>query len=329
VTSGATVDLAAVQAAAALLDGVAHRTPVLRSPVLDEASGATLALKAEHLQRIGAFKFRGAYHALARLAPQVLRRGVVAYSSGNHAQAVACAAALLGVDATIVMPRDAPAVKLDGTRRHGATVVLYDRHTEDRAAIATSIARERRATLIPPFDDPDVVAGQGTVALELLEQTDHLDVLVVPLSGGGLLAGCAVVAAARAPETLVVGVEPAVRRAGRDALARGEVVEGPVPTTVLDGQRTTGVGALPLRLMRGTVHAIVGVTDDESLAAMRALHAAIGHVVEPSGASGLAAVLAGRLGTEAGIDVRGRRVGVVLSGGNADPEVLRRASIGG
>lgn len=327
--AGPTVDLQAVQAAARSLAGVANRTPVLRSGALDDAVGASVLLKAEHLQRVGAFKFRGAYHALACLPPDVRQRGVVAYSSGNHAQAVASASALWDVPATIVMPRDAPAVKLAGTRRHGATVVLYDRDTEDRVAIAGSIARASGATLVPPFDHRHVVAGQGTVALELLEQVDHLDVLVVPLGGGGLLAGCAVVLAARAPGTVVVGVEPAGRRAGRDALARGAVVEGPVPATLLDGQRTRGVGALPLALMQGRVHAVVGVTDDEALEAMRALHDATGHVVEPSGASGLAALLAGHLDTEAGIDVAGRRVGVVLSGGNADPEVLRRASLTG
>jgi threo-3-hydroxy-L-aspartate ammonia-lyase len=314
-----------VRRAATRLQGLVHRTPVLTSRRLDARAGTTLLCKAEHLQRVGAFKFRGATNAIAALDPAVRRRGIVTFSSGNHGQAIACAAQDADVPATIVMPEDAPPVKLAATRGYGAEVHTYDRYTGDRAAIARTIADRTGATIIPPFDDPDVVAGQGTVALELFDQVDDLDVLVVPLGGGGLLAGCAAVASAVSPATLVVGVEPAGRPAGREALRTGRVVEVPVPRTILDGQQTAVIGATPLAVLRDTVHAILGVEDAAVLGAMRSLAMVAKQVVEPSGASALAAVLAGHLGDQAGIDVRGARVGVVLSGGNVTPSVLARA----
>ncbi len=305
-----------VLAAARRLDGLAHRTPVLRSRTLDERLGARVHLKAEHLQRVGAFKFRGAANAIGSLDDEVRRRGIVAFSSGNHAQAVACAAALHGVPATIVMPFDAPAVKLAATRGYGAEVVGYDRETEERAERGREISERTGATMIPPFDHPDIVAGQGTAALELCEQAGELDMLVVPVGGGGLIAGSALAATARHPDIEVIGVEPASRRAARDALARGEVVEVPVPRTILDGQRTTTIGHIPLAILTALGVEVVGVDDGAARSTVRWLATRTKQVVEPSGAAGLAALLDGT------IDVTGRRVGVVLSGGNLAPELL-------
>jgi threo-3-hydroxy-L-aspartate ammonia-lyase len=305
------VRLADVRRAARVLEGVVHRTPVLTSRTLDALAGGSVVLKAESLQRAGAFKLRGAYHAMARLAPASLARGVVAYSSGNHAQAVALAARLLETEATILMPADAPAPKLAATRGYGAEVVTYDRYREDREALALELAVERGVEIIPPFDHPDVIAGQGTVALELLEQVDHLDLLVVPVGGGGLAAGCAAVAAGLRDDLEVIGVEPAGRPAARRALAAGAPVTVEVPRTILDGQQTTHVGEHPLAVLRD--HAsVVGVTDASVAEALRLLLERVRIVVEPSGAAALAAVLDGT------IELRGRRAGVVLSGGNLD-----------
>ncbi len=308
-----------VARAARSLAGIAHRTPVLTSRRLDERTGARLFLKAEHLQRIGAFKFRGAYHAISSLPAGVRARGIVTFSSGNHAQAVALASQLLEVPATIVMPHDAPRVKVEATAGYGAEVVGYDRFTEDRRAIGSRLAEERGATVIPPYDHPDVMAGQGTVARELLEEVSDLDVLVVPVGGGGLLGGCAVAAAAMRPGLRIVGVEPAGRRAARDAIDSGRVVEVPVPRTLLDGQQTPEIGVHPLAVISRLVETVVGVTDEAALDAVRTLATTTKQVVEPSGASALAAVLAGR------VEVTGRRVGVVLSGGNVPPDVLAAA----
>lgn len=305
--------------AAARLAGVAHRTPVLTSRRLDRATAASLHLKAEHLQRVGAFKFRGGYNAVAALPSEVRARGIVAFSSGNHAQAIALASALHGVPATIVMPRDAPAVKLEATRGYGAEVITYDRYREDRAELGRRIAAERGATVIPPFDHPDVMAGQGTVGRELIEQVPDLDLLVVPVGGGGLLSGCAVAVTAARAGVEIVGVEPADRPAARQAMAAGEVIDVPVPRTILDGQQTPNVGGRPLAVLRALVDRVVGVTDEEVLGAIRWLALATKQVVEPSGAAGLAAALHGR------IPVAGRRVGIVLSGGNVTPELLDRA----
>ncbi|MTV24509.1 pyridoxal-phosphate dependent enzyme [Nitriliruptoraceae bacterium ZYF776] len=307
-----------VARAASRLAGVAHRTPVLTSATLDAQVGASLHLKAEHLQRVGAFKFRGAYNALAALDPEVRARGVVAFSSGNHAQAVALACRLLEVPATIVMPTDAPPVKVAATRGYGAEVVTYDRYTQDRRAIGEAVAAERGATVVPPFDHPDVVAGQGTAARELLEDVPDLDLLVAPIGGGGLLAGTTLAAAAHDGDVEVVGVEPADRRAARDALAGGEVVEVPVARTVLDGQQTTHLGDVPFGVLREHGVRVVGVDDDAALDTVRWMAVHAKQVLEPSGAAALAAIRSGA------IDVRGRRVGVLLSGGNVAPELLAR-----
>jgi threonine dehydratase len=309
-----------VRAAAARLDGVAHRTPVLRSRTLDAMTGGELLLKAEHLQRMGAFKFRGAYNALAALDPEVRARGVCAFSSGNHAQAVALSARLLGTRATIVMPADSPTIKLEATRGYGAEVVLYDRYAEDREAITAQLAERDGMTIVPPFDDDHVIAGQGTAALEILEDTEDegpLDVMVVCVGGGGLISGCATVAEALSPATRVIGVEPAGRDVARRSLATGELVVAPVPTTIADGQQGDRLGHRTLEVMRARVDEVVGVTDEEIVAAMRLLLDRMKQVVEPSGASALAAVLAGT------VDVRGKRVGITLSGGNVGEERLR------
>jgi threonine dehydratase len=270
-------------------------------------------LKAENLQRIGAFKFRGAYNTIAQLTPAQRERGVVAFSSGNHAQGVALAAQLLDVPATIVMPSDAPSAKLAATRGYGAEVVTYDRERMNRSEIAGAIAAERGATLVPPYDDPAIIAGQGTVALELLADAGRLDVLLVPLGGGGLLAGCALAAVALSPGVRVFGVEP---EAGDDwvrSWRADRIVSIPVPQTIADGQQTQAPGELTWPIVRRLAAGIVTVSDDEIRRAMRFAFERLKLVLEPSGASALAALLSGK------IDARGTRAGVVLSGGNVDP----------
>ena len=307
------VTYADVEAAAARLAGVAHRTPVATSRQFDALAGCHAFFKCENLQRMGAFKFRGAYNALAKLDPEARRRGVVAFSSGNHAQAVALAGRLLGVPATIVMPADAPAVKVAATREYGAEVIFYDRAAgQSREAVAERVSREKGATVIPPFDHPDVVAGQGTAAKELIEDVGALDYLFVCCGGAGLLSGCAVAASHLSPATRVVGVEPA---AGDDA-ARSfrtrtlQRVENPV--TIADGARTQSMGAVTFPLVLRHVHDIVTVTDAQLVEAMRFLWERMKLVVEPTGALATAGVLSGA------IDVRDRRVGIILSGGNVD-----------
>ncbi len=291
-----------VRAAARVLDGVAHRTPVIRSRTL----GEHVVLKPENLQRVGAFKFRGAYNKIASLP-----RGsnVVAYSSGNHAQAVALASRLLGVQATILMPEDAPASKLQATRTYGAEVVLYDRYTGDREELAAGLAAERNAAIVPPYDDPLVMAGQGTAALELIEDAGVLDTLVTPLGGGGLIAGSATIAKDLGVQR-VVGVEP---RAGNDweqSLAKGEIVTIDVPRTIADGLQTHAPGALAWEVGSRLVDEVVTVTDEEIVEAMRFAFERLKLVIEPSGAVGIAALLSGA--------VSGGRVGVIVSGGNVD-----------
>jgi threonine dehydratase len=302
-----------VRAAAERLRGVVHRTPVVTSATLDARTGAHVLCKAENLQRIGAFKIRGAYNTIVQLPPERKRGGVVAFSSGNHAQGVALAAKLLGVPATIVMPEDAPAAKLAATRGYGAEVVTYDRVRINRAELAASIAAERGATLVPPYDDPAIIAGQGTVALELIEDAGALDVLLVPLGGGGLLAGSALAATELSPGVRVYGVEP---EAGDDWLQSwraDRIVSIPVPKTIADGQQTQAPGALTWPIVRRLAAGVVTVTDDEIRAAMRFAFERLKLVVEPSGASALAALLSAK------VDTHGARVGVIVSGGNVDP----------
>ena len=301
-----------VRRAAERLEGVAHRTPVLRSRTLDERTGATVLLKAENLQRVGAFKIRGAYNHLASLPAEELGRGVVTASSGNHAQAVALAAALLGTTAVVLMPEDAPPNKRAATEGYGAEVVTFDRYSTDREALLAQTAAERDLHPVHAYDDPAIVAGQGTVALELIEDAGELDVLVVCLGGGGLISGCALTAKTLRPQTAVIGVEPEARPAARRAMEAGEPVTVPVPRTIADGQQTASIGRLNQQLIARHVDAIVGVPDEEIVAAMRLLFERLKTVVEPSGASALAALLSGR------VDAAGKRVGVTLSGGNVD-----------
>ncbi len=300
-----------VLAAAERLRGVAHRTPIVTSHTLDERTGARVFLKCENLQRMGAFKFRGAYNRIAALDDVDRARGVVAFSSGNHAQGVALGARLLGAPATIVMPEDAPASKLAATRGYGAEVVLYDRRTMNRGAIAEGLARERSATLVPPYDDPYVIAGQGTCALEFCSDVE-LDALLVPVGGGGLLSGCALAATSLAPGIALYGVEPEAGDDFAQSFARGERVEIAVPDTIADGQQTTMPGAITFPIVRRLCAGIVTVSDDEIRATMRFVFKRLKLVLEPSGACALAALLFAK------IDLRGKRVGVVLSGGNVD-----------
>lgn len=306
------VDYSDVLAAARLLEGQAHRTPVLSSRTVDERTGARVFFKCENLQRAGAFKFRGAYNALANLNPEQKRRGVVAYSSGNHAQAVALAGRLLDIPATIVMPADAPRVKIDATRGYGAQIVLYDRTRDDREAIAATLAEERGVTLVPPFNHPHIIAGQGTAALELIEETGPLDMLLVPCGGGGLLSGCAIAAHARSPGIEVIGVEPAAGDDVTRSFASGVIQSVSNPDTIADGARTSAPGDVTFPLIMQHVSRMLTVEDDALLKTMWYLWERMKIIVEPTGALGAAAVL------EGGLDVRGKRVGVVLSGGNAD-----------
>lgn len=295
-----------------------RRTPVLQADAIDARCGFPVYLKAENLQRTGSFKLRGASNFLRSIPANELAAGVVAFSSGNHAQAVALAAKTAGVRATIVMPSDAPAVKLEGTRSHGADVVLYDRLREDREAVARHVREERGGTLIPPFDHPWIIAGQGTCALELLEEVPQLDALVVCLGGGGLLGGCAVAAKAIAPGTRVFGVEPERGNDVQQSLRAGRRITIPVPDTIADGLRTTCVGENNFAILQELVDDVVTVSEEEITAAAAFLLRELRVVVEPSGAVAAAACLFGKL--PGGL----RHVGVTLSGGNAEPDFVRR-----
>jgi threonine dehydratase len=303
-----------VRAAARTLEGVAHRTPVLTSRTLDARTGCEVLLKAENLQRVGAFKFRGAFTALSALDPGT---PVVAFSSGNHAQAVALAAREQGRSATIVMPEDAPASKLAATRGYGADVVTYDRYREDRTAIAGSIASATGAEVIPPFDHPGIIAGQGTAALELFEDAGELDLLFVPCGGGGLLSGSLLAAGALAPACRVVGVEPEAGDDVRRSVAAGHPVNIDVPSTIADGAQTTCVGERTFTIIRERVSGILTVGDEELVEQMRFLASYLKILVEPTGCLGLAAACA-RARDLAGEIGRRPRVGVILSGGNVD-----------
>jgi threo-3-hydroxy-L-aspartate ammonia-lyase len=307
-----------VEAAARRIEGVAHRTPVLSSRQLDEATGAQVFLKAENLQRIGAFKFRGAYNAVASLTEEERARGVATASSGNHAQALALAAALHGARATILMPEDAPANKLAATRGYGAEVIPFDRYASDREQLLAELVAERGAIPVHPYDDPRVMAGQGTVAKELLEQAGPLDLLLVCVGGGGLISGCATAAAALAPGTRVIGVEPEAGDDTRQSLAAGERVRIPVPRTIADGQQLPIPGELTFPVVQRLVSEIAVASDAEIVAAMRFLFERMKTVAEPSGACALAALLAGR------VEANGLRVGVTISGGNVDAERFAR-----
>ena len=299
--------------AARRLSGVAHRTPVVTSRQLDRATGASVFLKCENLQRAGAFKFRGAYNALSRLREVPGTTGVLTFSSGNHAQAVALAAQLLGLRATIVMPDDAPSIKMEATRGYGAEIVTYDRHSVSREALAADLAAERGLPVIPPYDHADVVAGQGTAALELIEEVGPLDVLVVCCGGGGLLSGCAIAARSLSPACHVVGVEP---EAGDDAtrsFRTGVLHKVHNPDTIADGARTPYLGTITFPLVLRYVNQMETVPDAALVRAMRFGWERLKLVIEPTGALGLAAVLEGV------VSAPGARIGVVISGGNVDP----------
>jgi threonine dehydratase len=314
-----------VAAAAQRLAGHAHRTPVLTSRTADELTGARVFFKAENFQRMGAFKFRGAFNALARFSPAQRERGVIAFSSGNHAQATALAARILGMPSVIVMPQDAPAAKLAATRGYqagqaGSEVVLYDRYTEDREAIGRRLAEERGMTLVPPYDHADVMAGQGTAALELLEQVREmdgggLDALLVCVGGGGLISGCAVAAKHLLPGIEVWGVEPEVGNDTQRSLAEGRIVHIDTPKTIADGAQTQHSGALTFPVIQALVKGIVTASDEQLVQAMRFFAERMKIVVEPTGCLGAAALMSRVAGLP---DLRGRRVGVILSGGNVD-----------
>ena len=305
-----------IVAAAQAIEGVARRTPVMSSRQVNERVSAEVFFKCENFQRAGAFKFRGAYNALNRFSAEQRRGGAIAFSSGNHAQAVALAARLLGMPAAIVMPKDAPPAKLAATRGYGAEVILYDRASEDREAIARSLLSARGGTLVAPFDNADVIAGQGTVAKELLEETGPLDYLFVCVGGGGLIAGCALAAAQLAPACKVYGVEPEAGNDAQQSLRSGTIVRIAVPQTIADGAQTPAVGALTFPIMQRLVSDIVTVSDEQLRAQMRFFATRMKIIVEPTGCLAAAAVM-----NEA-VPVRGKRVGVVVSGGNVELSML-------
>jgi threonine dehydratase len=301
-----------VLAAAGRIHGHAHRTPVLTSRTLDEELGARVYFKCENLQRMGAFKFRGAFNALSRFDAAQRRAGVVTFSSGNHAQAIALSARILGMPATIVMPDDAPAAKVAATRGYGGNVVLYDRYKDDREEIGNALAREHGLTLVPPYDHADVIAGQGTAARELLEEVGPLDYLFVPLGGGGLLAGTALAARALAPRCRIYGVEPEAGNDGQQSFRSGAIVHIATPRTIADGAQTQHLGQLTFGVIRANVDDILTASDAELVACMRFAAERMKLVFEPTGCLGFAAARARRE------QLRGARVGVIVSGGNVD-----------
>jgi threo-3-hydroxy-L-aspartate ammonia-lyase len=305
-----------VERAARRLEGVANRTPVVTSRTVDGLTGASVFFKCENLQRAGAFKFRGAYHALSQLAPDQRRRGVLTFSSGNHAQALALAGRLLDVPVTIVMPADAPAVKLAATREYGGQVVTYDRATGDREAIGARISAEEGLALVPPYDHPDVIAGQGTAAWELFDEVGPLDLLLAPCGGGGLLSGTALAARACGSRCRVVGCEPALADDAARSFRSGTLQTTHNPPTIADGARTPSLGRLTFPLVLAEVADMVTVTDEELVRAMFLLWERLKLVVEPTGALAAAALLERR------VETAGLRAGVILSGGNVD---LRQA----
>lgn len=314
----ATADYSDISGAAKRLAGIAHRTPVMTSKTVDARTGAKVFFKCENLQRMGAFKFRGAYNALSLLDEAQRRAGVVAFSSGNHAQAVALAGRLLGIPATIVMPSNAPAVKLEATRGYGAEVVTYDPKTQDREQIAADLANKRGLTVVPPFNHPHILAGQGTAAQELIEDTGPLDYLLVPCGGGGLISGCAIAANHLSPGIRVVGIEPAAGDDVTRSFKSGVLQSVHNPDTIADGARTSSAGDVTFPLIIQHVREMHTVTDEELARAMFYLWERMKIVVEPTGALGAAALFEGR------IDACGKRVGIIISGGNVDFKSVSR-----
>ncbi|AZP12325.1 threo-3-hydroxy-L-aspartate ammonia-lyase [Undibacterium parvum] len=291
---------------------VAHRTPVLSSSTANQLSGAQIFFKCENFQRSGSFKFRGAYNAIAQFTPEQRACGVVSFSSGNHAQGIALSARLLGVPAVIIMPNDAPAIKVAATRGYGAEVVLYDRYNEDREAIGRRLSEQRGLTLIPPYDHPHVMAGQGTLVKELLEEVGDLDVLLVPLGGGGLLSGCATAAQALSPACRVFGVEPQAGNDGQQSLRSGQIMRIDTPVTIADGAQTQQLGQLTFQVIQKRVADILSVEDSDLVEAMKFFASSMKILVEPTGCLGAAAAFSRQL------DLQGKKVGVVISGGNVD-----------
>ena len=303
-----------VVAASRRIAGHAHRTPVLTSRTVNAELGAEVFFKCENLQRMGAFKFRGGFNSLSRFDDAQRNAGVVAFSSGNHAQAIALSAQILGIPATILMPQDAPASKMAATRGYGAEVVIYDRYREDREVLSARLASERGMTLIPPYDHPDVIAGQGTAALELFEESGPLDYLFVPTGGGGLLSGSALAARALAPHCKVFGVEPAAGNDGQQSLAAGKIVHIETPRTIADGAQTQHLGEFTFAIIQRDADGIVTATDDELVECMRFFASRMKMMVEPTGCLGFAGA------RSQPADIAGKRVGVVISGGNIDLE---------
>jgi len=301
-----------VAAAAARIKGHAHRTPVMTSRTLNETLGAQVYFKCENLQRMGAFKFRGAFNALSRFSAAQRKAGVVTFSSGNHAQAIALSAQLLGIPATIVMPHDAPAMKMAATRGYGGRVILYDRYKEDREQIGRDLAEKEGLTLIPPYDHPDVIAGQGTAADELFDEVGKLDALLTPLGGGGLLSGTALATRARSPETRLYGVEPEAGNDGQQSYRTGKIVRIETPKTIADGAQTAYLGNYTFEIIRRDVDDVLTASDAALVTAMRFFASRMKIVVEPTGCLGVAAL------EQIKDQLRGKRVGVVISGGNVD-----------
>ncbi|HET7375897.1 MAG TPA: pyridoxal-phosphate dependent enzyme [Anaerolineae bacterium] len=313
----APVNFSDIQMAATRLIGQAQRTPVVTSRTFDDLIGANVFFKCENLQRAGAFKFRGAYNTISQLGADQRSRGVVAFSSGNHAQAVALVAKLLNIPAVIVMPNDAPEIKLAATRGYGAEVMQYDRVEQKREAIAEQISTERGMALVPPFEHPHIIAGQGTVALELLTEVPDLDVLLVPIGGGGLISGCSIAAHTLRSSVRVIGIEPDTANDAYLSLQKGERVATPQSHSIADGLLPTLVGEMTFEIMRHHLEAIALVKDAEMISAVRFLLLRMKLLVEPSGAAPVAALMNDRVA-----DVRGKKIGVVLSGGNIDPAKL-------
>lgn len=301
-----------VVAASERIAGVAHRTPVLTSSTANAELGAEIFFKCENFQRMGAFKFRGGYNSLARFTPEQRKAGVVAFSSGNHAQAIALSARLLGIPATIVMPHDAPAAKVAATRGYGAQVVIYDRYTEDREQIGRDLAAKHGLTLIPPYDHADVIAGQGTAAKELFEEVGRLDYVFAPLGGGGLLSGTALSTRALSPSAKLFGVEPEAGNDGQQSFRGGSIVHIETPKTIADGAQTQHLGNLTFPIIKRDVDDILTASDEQLRAEMRFFAERMKMVVEPTGALGLAAARAMKA------QLQGKRVGIIISGGNVD-----------
>lgn len=301
-----------VAAAAERIADYANKTPVMTSRTVNDEFGAEVFFKCENFQRMGAFKFRGAMNALRQFTPEQRAAGVVTFSSGNHAQAIALSAKLLGIPATIIMPHDAPAAKVAATKGYGGNVVIYDRYTEDREKIGRELAEKQGLTLIPPYDHPHVIAGQGTATKELIEEVGQLDVLFVCLGGGGLLSGSSLAARHLSPDCIIYGVEPEAGNDGQQSFRSGKIVHIDTPKTIADGAQTQHLGNITFPIIQRNVHDILTVSDDELVASMKFIAERMKIVVEPTGCLGFAAARARKA------ELRGKKIGIIISGGNVD-----------